>query len=845
MVRVPHSVPSGKAPNITELLREATVLYQRGDTAGARRMLKYLLRKAPQNFDALHLMGLVESQRGHHKESELLLRQAVRVNPHSAEAHANRGNLLRELGRIADAVASYDFALAIRPDYPNALNSRAIALVELGRFEEALANYDKAVALNPNFVMARYNRGLALARVKRLEAAIVDYESVLAVDPRFLQGHVDRANALAGLGRVDEALASYDRALAIDPRFTPALYNRSLALLEGARFAEALAGFDALLGIDPTAPTAQDGRGNALMGLGRLHDALAAFTTATKADPKFVGALNNCGYVLMELFRSAEALACFDKALAIDPNFPSALNNRGNALLALGRTDEALSAFERAIEHSENPIDALANRGNAAMVTKRFELAIADFERVIELDPDYPYALGNLFYCKMHCCDWRSYTRTTSQISAALDQKKPVIQPFASIACLDSAPGQLSAAHTWANDIKLGSAAPFHSQRRDGHQKIRVGYVSWNFRTDPLSILMVELFERHDRSRFETVAMSYGPSDGSALRMRLERAFDSFNDVVHKSDREIAELMRKLEIDIAVDLTGFTENCRPKILALRPAPLQVNYLNYLGAMGVPYIDYVLADRHTITDDIRPFFSECVVYLPVTFMVADSTRGISDSLPTRTEMGLPEKGFVFSCFHSPHKITPVFFDVWMQLLGEVDNSVLWFAGGNQTTQSNLRREAADRGVEPERLVFMPRVVESQTYLARYRLADLFLDTLPYNAISTAVDALWAGLPILTCRGRTFAGRGATTMLHAIGMPELIAGSLEEYQATALRLARDPSALSHLKRNLAHRRGSIPLFDTDRFRRDLEAAYLTMWERHRRGESPSDFAVMSPE
>ena len=709
MARLPLDLAPAGVPSLADLLREAAALYQRGDIAGARRALKLVLRKAPQHFEALHLMGLVEAQRGHHKDSEILLRQAARINPRSAEVHANRGNVQRELGRFAEAIASYDLALALRPNYPNALNGRAIALVALARFDEALTDYDKTLALDPNFIMARYNRGLALARLRRLEAAIADYDSVLALDPGFLQGHVDRANALAGLGRLDDALAAYDRALAVEPRLAPALYNRGLALLQASRFTDALANFDALLALNPSPAAVHDGRGSALMGLGRLNEALAAFTTATKADPERVGVLNNRGYVLMRLQRHAEALACFDKALTVDPNFTDAFINRGNALLALGKTDDALSSFAKAAANSPDPTDALANRGNALMTAKRFELAIPDFERLVELKPDYPYALGNLFYCKMHCCDWRSFEQSELQISTALEKKKQVILPFASIACVDSAAGQLAAAKTWADEI-LPSATSILPPSRHDHEKLRIGYVSGNFRVNPLSILMVELFEKHDRSQFETVAISYGPGDGSALRARLEQAFDWFHDVVHQADHHIAELMRKLEIDIAVDLTGFADDCRPGILARRPAPVQVNYLNYLGTMGVPYIDYVLADRRAMTDDIRSFFSEHVVYLPDTFMVADSTRSISVSPPSRAEMGLPEGGTVFCCFNSPHKINPVFFDIWMRLLKNIDDSVLWFAGGNQKGQENLQREAEARGVAAQRIVFMPRVTE---------------------------------------------------------------------------------------------------------------------------------------
>jgi len=838
MARLPFQLAPAREPSIADMFAEAAALYRGGDSAGARRTLKLVLRKAPEHFDAVHLMGLIEAQRGHNKDAELLLRKAVRLNPQSAEAQANRGNVLRELKRFDEALTSYGHALALRPEYPNALNGRGIVLAALGRFEEAVASYDKALDFHSDFIMARYNRALALTGLGRYDAAIADHDTVLALDPSFVQGHVDRANALAGAKRTDDALAAYDRALALEPGFVPAQYNRGLALHQAGRFAEALAGFDSVLALDPSA-SAHNSRGNTLLALGRIDDALAAFASATKADPKFAGAHNNCGYALMKLQRPADALACFDKALAIEPESSSALNNRGNALLALSRIDDALASFSKAIAKSDDPSDALANHGNAAMGARRFDLAAADFEQIVARKPDHPYALGNLLYSRMHNCDWRSYQETTSQIMVALEQNKQVIVPFASISCLNSAAAQLSAAKTWAADVLpvVSPALP----RNYEHEKIRIAYVSGNFRTDPLSILTVELFERHDRNRFETFAISHGPSDKSALRERLERAFDSFIDVVGKSDNEVADLMRELEIDIAVDLNGFAENCRPGILALRPAPIQVAHLNYLGTMGVPHIDYVLADRHAIGDDIRPYFSERIAYLPDTLVVADSTRRLSDTPATRADMGLPEDGVVFCCFNSTHKITPIFFDAWMRLLKEIDGSVLWFAGGSQTAQNNLRREAEARGVAASRIVFMPRVSDQETYLARYQLADLFLDTLPYNAITTAVDALWAGLPVLTCRGGAFAGRCAASMLHSVGLPELVADSLEAYEATALRLAQERAALLRLRQKLIGERKTLRLFDTDRFRRNIEAAYVTMWNRNRRGEAPTDFDV----
>jgi protein O-GlcNAc transferase len=840
MPRPPIDFAPAKRPMAAEAFNQAAALYQRGDLPGARRMLRPLLRKQPDHFDGLHLMGLIEAQRGHHKDAEILLRQAVRINPQSAEAQSNRGNVLRELKRYEEAVQSYDLALQIRPNYANALNSRAIAQMAMGHAEDALASYDKALAIDPGFGTALYNRAIALAQLRRFDAAIADYDKMLSLDPSFLQAHVDRGNALAALGRVDDAVASYDKALARQPGFTGGLFNRALALLQGERFEEALAGFDAVLKIEPALLNALDSRGNTLLALGRPDDALASFDRALKIDPDFAAGLNNKGFVLLKLRRSEEALACFDRALKINPAFSGALNNRGNALLAVGRAEQAQESFDRAVAANPDAIDSLANRGTALMAAKRFDSAIADFEQVVGCSPEYPYASGNLLYSKMHCCDWRSYDELKSQVERSLRNGAPAILPFAAAACLDSAEEQLRAAKTWVADVGL-PRAELADKQPYAHEKIRVAYLSAQFKVDPIAVLITELIGLHDRARFEIVAISYGPNDGSEMRVRLERAFDSFHDLQDKSDREIAEFMRALEIDIAIELTGFTENCRPGILALRPAPIQVNYLGYLATTGVDFIDYVLADPFVLPQDQAQHFEERIAYLPDTFLATDSTRKISDASPSRAEMGLPDDGFVFCCFNSRHKLTPNFFAVWMRLLRAVDGSVLWVAGGNAASVQNLRREAEARGVAPERLVFMPHVSKSEDYLARYRLADLFLDTLPYNAITTASDALWAGLPVLTCLGQTFAGRGAASMLNAVGMPELIADSLESYETIALSLAREPAKLADMKNRLTRDCATFPLFNTDRFRRNLEAAFTTMWQRHQRGEPPATFSV----
>jgi predicted O-linked N-acetylglucosamine transferase (SPINDLY family) len=381
---------------------------------------------------------------------------------------------------------------------------------------------------------------------------------------------------------------------------------------------------------------------------------------------------------------------------------------------------------------------------------------------------------------------------------------------------------------------------PLWRGERYAHDRIRIAYLSADFHDHAVMHLMAGLFEQHDRSQFDVVAVSFGPDPSTDTRARLKDAFERFIDVRHLRDDEIAKLLRDLETDIAIDLKGFTDDARTGIFAFRPAPIQVNYLGYPGTMGAPYIDYIIVDPIVVPHDQRLAYAEKIVYLPHCYQVNDAKRLIAERTPTRSEATLPETGFVFCSFNNNYKITPTMFDVWMRLLRDIDGSVLWLFEGNAAAPVNLRREAANRGVAPERLVFAPKVPLAD-HLARHRLADLFLDTQPWNAHTTASDALWAGLPLLTCIGTTFAGRVAASLLEAVGLPELVTRTLSEYQTLALQLAGEPSLLAGIKQRLSDNRHVFPLFNTDRSRRHIEAAYSEMYARHRRGEAPASFAI----
>jgi predicted O-linked N-acetylglucosamine transferase (SPINDLY family) len=691
-------------PSLLIVLQQAVAAHQAGNHAEAERLYRRVIRSQPNQFDALHLFGVLKAERGFHEEADHLLKRALQVNPRSAEVLNNRANVLWSLKRLDEALASCEGALAIRPLYAEALNNRGNILHDLARPEDALASYDRALANRPDYAIALANR----------------------------------ADVLRDLRRFDEALKSCDRALAIRPSFAKALVNRAI--------------------------------------------------------------------VLQALGRYGEALASFEQALKIDPDNAEAYSHLGNVLYALRRFDGAIGAYRRALD----------------------------------VDPLHGTARSLYMLVKRQICDWTTVVRDQEQLVEALSVGAKSILPWVVISTVDDPAIQLEAARRYVAHNKLDQQANLSPRAPVARNKIRVGYLSADFRDHTVSVSTAELFGLHDRSRFETYAFSFGVDDSSSMRKRMMGAFDEFVDVRPMSDLEVARQVRAREIDIAVDLNGFTDGCRPAILAHRPAPVQVTYLGYPGTMGADFIDYILVDPVLVPADQQRFFVEKLVHLPECYLPSDTTRLIAEPGMPRSAYGLPECGFVFACFNNSYKITSSMFDIWMRLLRAVPGSVVWVRSDNEWAIENLRREAGARDVAPDRLLAAGRCPLPE-HLARYRLADLFLDTLPYTAHSTAVDGLWAGLPVLTCAGRSYAARSATSLLFAIGLPELVTSSLEEYEALALKLARDPDFLGGLRNRLIGNRSTTPLFDTKRLCRHLEHAYQEMHARWQRGEPPHSFAV----
>ncbi len=681
---------------------------------------------------------------------------------------------------------------------------------------------------------------MSLHQSGNIAAAAQAYRDLIRDDQRNFHALHYLGVIEAAQGRHQEAIRLMERSLAIMPINIDFLANYANLLAMTGRYAEELAAFEKASALQANNADFIYGRAVCSFRLGRLEEALASFDRVVSLQPGNFIALNERGAVLADLKRFDEALASFDHALNFQPQYAEAYYNKGRLLDDLRRYDDALIAYDRAIALQPAFYQAHVNRGSALRELKRYREAYQAYDRALAIEPNLPFIEGSRLHSKMHICDWSNLDHEISRLHMHIREGKKASAPFTVLATSTSPHEQLLCARSYVADRYPKSPNPIWRGEAYRHSRIRVAYVSGELREQATSYLAAGLFECHDRNKFEILALSTGINDGSPMRRRLEAAFNSIVDVQLESDRTVAELIRRREVDILVNLNGFFGVERTGIFALRPCPIQVNYLGYPGTMGADYIDYVIADKFVIPMDKHEHYAEKVVYLPETYQVNDRKRRVSDRPVTRAEFGLPELGFVFCCFNNSHKLTPSMFAIWMRLLSQIDGSVLWLLEANDAVNTALKRAAEERGVSGTRIMFAP-FADLAEHLARQRLADLFLDTLPHNAHTTASDALWVGLPVLICMGSTFAGRVAGSLLHSAGVPDLITHSLEEYEAVALRLAREPALLRTLKARLARNRDTCPLFDTARFTRHIEAAYMDMWQRQQSGKPPVSFVV----
>jgi protein O-GlcNAc transferase len=869
-------MPSGEPAAGDEELGQATELHQQGRLTEAEQAYRQILAREPRHFIALHRLAIVALQQGRldealrgvdaalqvepraeptllnkgtilyglgrAEEALAVYRALLDINPASVDAHFNIANALLATDRAAQAAESFARAAVLRPDDAEVRRRHAEALARAGRPADALASLDAALALAPEALRLHYERAALLLSLRRYQDAAAAYEAVLARSPGDTVAMNNRGLALLELGRLQEALASWDAAVAIKPEDLDLWYNRGNALARLEQSDAALASYDRVLAGNPDHTRALTNRANLLRTAGRAEEALASYQRALALAPGDAATHTNMGNALRHLNRHSEALAAHERALAIDAGLVEALINRGIALKDLDRLDEALASYARALALAPDHAEALYNQGLARGLLNRHEQALASHERALAADPNHRHALGAIADAALRICDWARMERLRPELERRIGEGRPVVGPFTLIGYADDPALQLKCTRAYMAD-RFQLAMPALWRRTGPGPRLRIAYLSADFQRHATAFLMAELIELHDRSRFEVVGVSWGKDDGSTTRTRLVGAFDRFLDVGASSDLDVARRLAADEVSIAVDLKGLTGSNRIGILSHRPAPIQVAYLGYPATSGASFIDYVLADPVVLPLDQQQQWTEAIVHLPGCYQANDRRRAVPTAPPSRAANGLPDTGFVFCSFNNSWKITAPVFDIWMRLLHHTPGGVLWLIDDNEAASRSLRRAAAQRGVAPERLIFAPRA-EPEAHLARHRLADLFLDTLPYNAHTTASDALWMATPVLTCPGKSFAARVAASLLQAVGMPELVCRSLEDYEQMALRLAREPAMLAEIKARLETGRSTARLFDTPRLARDIEAAFTTMWEIHQRGEAPRSFAVPPP-
>ncbi|MBP2300480.1 tetratricopeptide repeat protein [Azospirillum picis] len=860
---------------MTDARQEASSLEQAGRLEEARAAWSRLLDADPADAAALHRLALIARRLGRiaeavtHFQKSLALRKdldvyldfgallvsvshwdgaaacyaaALRLDPDSLDAHYGLGLAHHNRGRMAEAEPHYRAVLAGRPDLGSVHGNLGLLLQALGRIAEAVPHHQEAVRRSPGDASAWDNLGTALQQAGAAAEAEAAHRQALLLAP-------DRKAAWANLsllhldqGRSQAARHAARRTAALAPDDSAALMAVGNAAHALALWPEAAAAAAAAVRLAPTAPEARNNLGNALVRLGREEDAVREFRLALDLRPGFFPAMLSLAEALRRRRDDAGALAVLHDLLARDAGMAAGWRLTGQVHLNGHRPRAALQALHRALALLPGDPEAWLDLASASSKAGEPAAAAAAYQRVLRLVPGHVPALAQLVQQRRQLCDWRDLDLLEESLIGAARRGAAHLPPFALLSAPSTPADQLAAAVRWAEKaagIRSPSRPPA-APASPADRRLRVGYLSADFREHAIAWLVAELLELHDRSGFTIHAYSIGVDDGGPMRRRIAGAVDGFVDLGRMADAAAAERIAADGLDILVDLNGYTAFARTPILAARPAPLQVNWLGYPGTMGAPFIDYIIGDAVVIPPGDDAHYSEAVVRLPHCYQPNDRRRTIAAGTPTRAACGLPEDGFVFCSFNNPYKLTPSLFDRWIRLLRAVPGSVLWLFAPDPAAVGNLRREAATRGLDPRRLVFASPLPLPE-HLARHRLADLFLDTLPYNAHTTASDALWAGLPVLTRSGTTFAGRVAASLLRAAGLPELVTADDDAYEALALALVRDPARLAALHRRLADGLAGCPLFDTPRFARHLEAAYRTMADIRRAGAAPRGFDV----
>jgi predicted O-linked N-acetylglucosamine transferase (SPINDLY family) len=828
-----RNLPSGKVSDLEEGLR----LHHLGLLSEAKKIYEKILHNSPENFEVLHLAGTIAGQEGNIDVAAELLSKAVSINKSNPIVLNNYANILQLKGLPNEALELYNKAIALDKNYLEAFNNRAKLFQSAEKYEHALKDYDHILKnKTPDFDTFN-NRGFVLYQLKKFDEAMLSFKNSLEIQPQQRFPHKSISLIYIAQNNYEKANEALEKAIEINEPDDLKIWSEFGNLCQHfGRFSEAINFYDRSIALDPSSSEVHFNKGVAQGELKNWKQALQSYENCLKIDPKAVQALNNKGNCFYSLGLFKEALETFYAVTEVDPQYVDGYINQGMVLSHLGHLDVAISCYQKAIQVNSKAITAYYNAADLFLQSKKFDEAFDCYQYAILLDEEFNFLIGNYLHTKMFKHDWSNINSWLEKLKIKIDTRKPVVSPFPILGLLDSASHQKVVSEVWGNlRAPINRVLP-KIQKYPKQKKIRIGYYSADFHDHATMHLMSELFECHDKNRFEIYAFSYDTHANDSVRARVMPYFEKFYDVCGSTDQAVAEFSRELRIDIAIDLKGYTSGSRTKIFSYRAAPIQVNYLGYPGTMGVEYIDYLIADTVIIPESSKSYYSEKIAYMPDSYQVNDRKRVINEIKLSKKDVGLPEHGFVFCCFNSGYKVTPTTFDMWVRILQQVDKSVLWLLNdGGVSGATHIKKEAIARGLDPSRIIFAD-MLKHEYHLARYRMANLFLDTLPCNAHTTASDALWAGLPLITLVGETFAGRVAASLLNAVGLPELIAANPEGYEKLAIELGNNPIHYHSLRSKLQNSLLRSPLFDTPKYTKNLESLFEKMYERYQSNLSP---------
>ena len=715
-----------------------------------------------------------------------------------------------------------------------------IALYKSGKYHEVIQQIKALKEIHPRVPFLFNLAGVCYKSVGELASSVKMFETAVTIKPDYFEAHKNLGLVFKNLGQVNESIDSLNMAISIKSDYFDAHYNLAIILKELGRYDQALNSYEKAISINPNFANAYNNLGNLYLDLGREDDAINSYSRAIQINPNFAQAHNNLGNLFKDIERYEDAIQSYKKAIKANPQLSEAINNLGNLFKTLNQLDNAINCYKKAVAINPHFAEAHYNLGIVFKKTNKKEKALISLERAFSLKPSMDYILGDLLSAKCNFCSWGDYYALIDELQLKISNNKKVVNPFNLLGLIDDPSLQRKAAEIFTNDQYPKKYVLPEIQQYQKHPRIRIGYFSADFHNHATMHLMAELFELHKKSLFEIIAFSFGPNKKDEWRQRAVNSFDKFIDVRDKSDLEVSMIAREMEIDIAVDLKGYTRDCRPKIFVESCAPIQVSFLGYPGTMATDFIDYLIADKTLIPKEKRAHYSEKIAYMPYSYQVNVSNRDVSQDPVSRYEHGLPKKGFVFCCFNNNYKITISVFSIWMRILLAVEDSVLWLLENESITKKNLIQEAEKFGINKDRLVFA-EMAPVEDHLNRLRLADLFIDTLPYNAHTTASDALRMGVPVLTCIGESFASRVAASLLSALKLHSLITSNHSEYESLAIELATQPKKLKAIKDILAISLSSETLYNAKLFTQNLESAYMQMYERHNKGLAPEHISI----